>query len=44
MEEKDYEESGKLYGKVLKYLAKTKIDVAELDDFHYFNDYFKTKI
>lgn len=44
MEEKDYEESGKLYGKVLKYLAKTKINVAELNDFHYFNDYFKTKI
>lgn len=44
MDEKGYEENGKLYGKVLKHLAKTKIDIAELADFHYFNDYFKTKI
>jgi len=44
MDEKGYEESGKLYAKVLKYLVKTKIDIAELADFHYFNDYFKTKI
>ena len=44
MDEAAYDESGKLYGKVLKYLAKTKIDIAELADFHYFNDYFKTKL
>lgn len=44
MDEKGYEESGKLYAKVLRHLEKTKIDIAELADFHYFNDYFKTKL
>lgn len=40
----EYEEYGKLYGKVLRYLEKEKPGLEELSGYAYFNDWFETKL
>lgn len=44
MEEEAYMAKGKLYGDILTYLERNDPDVAELAEYPYFNDWFKTKI
>ncbi|AWH85804.1 NAD(P)H oxidoreductase [Flavobacterium album] len=43
MTEEGYEKNGKLYAQVLDYLVNNPINPEELAEFHYFNDWFKTK-
>ena len=44
MTSEGYEENGKLYGEVLNYLENSNLDPEELSGYHYFNDWFQTKI
>lgn len=44
MNEEGYSQNGKLYGQVLDYLEHRELDLSELEGFHYFNDWFTTKL
>jgi glutathione-regulated potassium-efflux system ancillary protein KefG len=39
-----YEENGQFYKKALDYLEHRKVDVSELSQYPYFNDWFETKL
>lgn len=44
MGEESYNKHGKLFGQVLEYLEHRELDISELNSFHYFNDWFTTKL
>ncbi|OYQ38048.1 NAD(P)H oxidoreductase [Flavobacterium cyanobacteriorum] len=43
MENEDYEANSKLYARVLRYLESHQLNVAEMANYPYFNDWFQTK-
>jgi len=42
MDEKKYEENGILYGKLLNYLENTELNIKQIREFKYLNDWMKT--
>jgi glutathione-regulated potassium-efflux system ancillary protein KefG len=44
MDEAGYEKNAKLYGQVLGYLENIDLDIKEVSEHHYFNDWIKTKL
>lgn len=44
MDETGYEKYAKLYGQVLEYLENKDLNVKEIAEHHYFNDWIKTKL
>jgi glutathione-regulated potassium-efflux system ancillary protein KefG len=44
MDDAGYEKNAILYGQVLEYLENKPLDVKEVSEHHYFNDWFKTKL
>ena len=44
MNEDGYKQNGELYGQVLHYLENREVELSEMSNYKYFNDYIATKM